>query len=400
MKIQHAFIFIFLLTITAYARVYVSTTGSDETGEGTYDKPFSTIQKAVDSASTIDTIILYSGHYHEHGIRIVSKDLTLTSYYMFSLDTSDICSTIVDGDNTDDDSGFVFYCQDSKTIFSAFSIINGSLDMDGKTTYGGAVYCDVNLYFSSAELTFNRMKIYQNRCVLAAGHAKYNYCSIYSNGDTAATIFSQASVAFSHCSLFNNKGSLVFHTDNDVPLIIDSSEIFGNSSFTLLQSISGINIDSSRIYDNNIDFCLAFGGEDTSHITRTLAFRNTSESQGSLFAAAKQTVEGCILYDNTCRFLFGYGETFVNRCLAYGNYNQTTPSGSDCMVNWNNSTLYRSYRQGGGGSGIVSFVNCIVDGLDEAGYGRLTASYSLINCYPEFINDEMQNCIFRISHSY
>ena len=43
--------------------VYVATTGSDETGDGTYDNPFFTVQKGIDSVSPGHTVYLMSGVY-------------------------------------------------------------------------------------------------------------------------------------------------------------------------------------------------------------------------------------------------------------------------------------------------------------------------------------------------
>lgn len=43
--------------------IYVGTYGSDETGDGTYDNPFATIQKALDTVTAGHTIYLLSGIY-------------------------------------------------------------------------------------------------------------------------------------------------------------------------------------------------------------------------------------------------------------------------------------------------------------------------------------------------
>ncbi len=43
--------------------VYVATTGSDEAGDGTYDNPFFTVQKGIDSVSPGHTVYLMSGVY-------------------------------------------------------------------------------------------------------------------------------------------------------------------------------------------------------------------------------------------------------------------------------------------------------------------------------------------------
>ena len=45
---------------------HVSMDGSDETGDGSDQEPFATVQKAVDMAGVQDTIHVYPGTYFEN----------------------------------------------------------------------------------------------------------------------------------------------------------------------------------------------------------------------------------------------------------------------------------------------------------------------------------------------
>ena len=78
---------------------YVATTGSDETGDGSEQNPFATIQKGVDSANNGDTIIVNEGTYIGAGIG--NKKLTIGSSYILDENNYDIIqNTILDGGST------------------------------------------------------------------------------------------------------------------------------------------------------------------------------------------------------------------------------------------------------------------------------------------------------------
>lgn len=77
---NHKFILIIILTIFILKLnagiLHISTNGSDESGDGTIENPFLTIQKGIDEANEMDTVYVSNGIY-EGGLVISSKSISL-----------------------------------------------------------------------------------------------------------------------------------------------------------------------------------------------------------------------------------------------------------------------------------------------------------------------------------
>ncbi|MBL7135986.1 MAG: T9SS type A sorting domain-containing protein [Candidatus Marinimicrobia bacterium] len=112
---------------------YISVTGSDETGDGSEENPFASIQYAINSAGHGDTVLVQPGAYYEN-INYNGKNVVLGSLFLTTLDTSYISQTVIDGES----SGSVVTFEngeDSTAVLSGFTITNGSADR------GGGIYC-------------------------------------------------------------------------------------------------------------------------------------------------------------------------------------------------------------------------------------------------------------------
>lgn len=46
--------------------IFIGTTGSDQSGEGSLDNPFLTIQHGINESTTGDTVLILEGHYFEN----------------------------------------------------------------------------------------------------------------------------------------------------------------------------------------------------------------------------------------------------------------------------------------------------------------------------------------------
>ncbi len=113
---------------------YISTTGSDITGNGSEQFPFVTIQHGINSSTNMDTVLVQPGTYGEN-INYNGKNISLGSLYFTTADKSYISQTIIDGNTTGSvvtfESG-----EDSTAILSGFTITDGVAD------FGGGIYCE------------------------------------------------------------------------------------------------------------------------------------------------------------------------------------------------------------------------------------------------------------------
>jgi len=103
--------------------VYVSTMGSDDTGNGTAQNPYRTISHSVDEAYTGDTVLVANGIYSEN-VDVTARYIRLFSNYAFSRDTMDIYNTVIDGGS--DSTTVVFSNCEGISAVTGFTIRNGS----------------------------------------------------------------------------------------------------------------------------------------------------------------------------------------------------------------------------------------------------------------------------------
>lgn len=75
---------------------HISTTGSDETGNGSVANPFATIQHGINATVTSDTVLVQPGTYVEN-INFNGHNIVLGSHFIITGDTSYISQTVIDG---------------------------------------------------------------------------------------------------------------------------------------------------------------------------------------------------------------------------------------------------------------------------------------------------------------
>ena len=67
---------IFLITNLNAATIYVSASGNDDSGDGSYNSPYLTIQRGIDEANTMDSVMVLNGIY-TGGVIIDNKQISL-----------------------------------------------------------------------------------------------------------------------------------------------------------------------------------------------------------------------------------------------------------------------------------------------------------------------------------
>ena len=112
---------------------YVASDGDDNTGSGTFENPFATIQRGMDAVRDDDgTVIVLSGTYHEN-INFNGKKIVLTSTNPG--DPNVVASTFIDANG----SGSVVTFssgEDANSVLAGFTITGGNTEL------GGGIYID------------------------------------------------------------------------------------------------------------------------------------------------------------------------------------------------------------------------------------------------------------------
>jgi PKD repeat protein len=137
---------------------HISTTGSDEYGNGSEELPFATIQHGIDVAAYTDTVLVEPGTYVGY-VFFDEKVVTVGSHFLTTGNTDYISSTIIDGNN---DPGVVgFNTVTSSTVLCGFTITNGS-----GGNWGGGIDCYL------ADPTLKNLIITGNSAIYYAGGIK------------------------------------------------------------------------------------------------------------------------------------------------------------------------------------------------------------------------------------
>ena len=181
---------------------YVSTTGSDETGDGSEDNPFATIQYVLYIATEGDIVLVASGTYVENinwpatnGIKLMGSG-------------EDDC--IIDGNQSGSVIQFSSSNIDTTTFISGFTIQNGLASV------GGGISCN---YYSSPY--FENVTITNNSAGSVGGGISCNHYS--------GPIFSNVTITNNSVTGEWSAGGGISCWDNSSPSL-ENVTISGNSS--------------------------------------------------------------------------------------------------------------------------------------------------------------------------
>ena len=260
---------------------YVSISGDDEAGDGSIENPFRTIQHAIDVSFHSDSIIVENGTYVEN-INFNSKDLLLGSNYIFSGDSSDIQTTIIDGDSSY--TTIIMEFCDSLAILSGFTIRNGLGHYS--TDYGGGVHCA----YSNSEILNNI--ITSNGTNSSEGGAISCWSSnLAIEGNMIIGNFAVSGGGVycedSRCLIADNyiNGNTISSRGGGIYLLssldsrIDRNNIIGNNGSGIFSDASDPSINSNIILDNS-GGGIRSDGDSSIFISNNIIARNSSEWHG------------------------------------------------------------------------------------------------------------------------
>lgn len=237
--------------------VHVSPSGNDNTGDGSVDNPFASIQAALDFSGMGDTILVAPGTYIEN-IEIENQNNVIASYYFLDSDSSHIENTIINGSgqgrvismnmigpNTKlvgftitngytTSSGAGLYCLDSYPTIEHCIFKENIAGISNPSVHGGSIAAD------HSEITLDHILIFSN---YAAGHGGGIYAAhsqIYAsnllivnntaNENGGALSFYRSNGTFDHITIANDsaqiEGGALFIKDSEVSFT--NSIIWGN----------------------------------------------------------------------------------------------------------------------------------------------------------------------------
>lgn len=231
---------------------YVSLSGSDISGDGSPSNPFETIQRAVLSADSGDSVLIGSGRFTEN-VHFHRDTLTITGGH--------VGETIVDGDNQ----GRCFHIDSSDIVIENISFTGGVVSGPSPNGAGVGLFhsiasidsCD---FYSNGLSTDNSAGggIAATYSTLDIHYSKLHGNSAGDIGGGVAYIWSSGTIT--NCSIYDNNtnevelrgggGLAIWHSTLDVGGSLFHSNSAGRGGGIWIQNISSLNISNCTITGN------------------------------------------------------------------------------------------------------------------------------------------------------
>ncbi|KPJ49015.1 hypothetical protein AMJ40_06450 [candidate division TA06 bacterium DG_26] len=208
-----------VLTGTVIAMLSLFGTASSTIWHVHPDSAISAIQAGIDSSSSGDTVLVYPATYVEN-INFDGKNIILGSLFLITGDMSYISSTVIDGDS----SGPVVVFEngeDHTAIITGFTIRNG------RSEYGGGIYCD------SSSPSLSDLVVSEN----AASSIAASGGGIYCYGSSPRLINVTVSQNAAYGELTAAGGGIYFDSSN---ANLTNVTVSGNSAYGDVASGGGI----------------------------------------------------------------------------------------------------------------------------------------------------------------
>ncbi len=327
---------------------------------------FSTIQAAIDSSVSGDTIIVTDGHYFER-VDLNSKAIVLASEYLLDADTNHISNTIIDGDTS------VTPIQDSSSVIFVSNISGDAALICGLTVQNGQ---------GSILEVFSTLYNVGGGILCANAAVKIQKCIIRNNNSNnlGGGIFSFSSqVGITNCTFDSNESS------NGGGLCIYSSSgsivdlcLFSNNDATegggANISFGIVTLQNSKFSDNT---ALLGGGllivDNRSSVINCDFQGNLGFKGGGIycFQGADGNIIDCEFYNNTA---------------SLQNSQQAVGGAICCLASSpliQNCTMHLNSADSGGGiyinnSALPDIENCIISSSKKGRAIACTPSLALL----------------------
>ena len=288
---------------------HVSTVGSDSPGGGSEENPFATIQHAIASVDTGDTIIVHPGTYVEN-VDFAGKSIVLGSNWLFANDTTAVDSTIIDGNH----SGPVVNIsngEDSTTALIGFTLKNGSGAAIGNYNKGGGIYIEgsrpsirwVNIedcaadggwgggiYISDSDVSLIRTNISRNHAQWGGGISAENSHLVLR---FTTLIDDSASISGGGVYLNNvNLNARRFNGFNNVATL-DGGGLFATGGSDVV--IRRLILNGNRAY---LGGAFSFNDSSTIDLNNGNINLNNAENGGGIWASAVTGTIGAVRFQN------------------------------------------------------------------------------------------------------
>ena len=361
---------------------HVSTSGSDEAGDGSDIAPYGSIQNALYSCNTGDTILVAEGTYNENlnwpitnGIKLIGSG-------------PDNC--ILDG--SENESVMIFNSSDLidySTVIEDFRIQNGLSSAGGgirvlkgdpkfmnvviagnSSDYGGGIYCSgfSSPIFRNATITGNSSSNGAGIFCTENASPNLNSCIIWQN-DGNQILVSSGSLYASFSNIkdgwegFGNieERPLFCYPGNDDYTIAENSPCVGSGQNGT--NMGALDIGCDSVYVRPVFFVDISGSDETGDGSQANPFRtiqkgiNETISGDTVFVSAGEYVEN-IIWPNRNIKLIGDGP---NESIIDGGFNGNVirfDGNNDNLINFNTIisgfTIQNGYSELGGGIYVYS----------------------------------------------
>jgi len=292
------------------ADIYVSTTGSDESGDGSLDNPYKTVEKALGMVSPEGTIGVFDGIYKE-------DEIDWPDTANITLKGASKTGTIIDGDSNTKKL-FRIWGVSSVGIITIESMTIRDSYVDG---FGGAIFhnLDIPLHLKNVILSGNIGTQKGGAVHVSSGSLVAQNCTFSNNKCTktgtnfgggaiyvgASEVFIATDCVFENNSASPESGGAVYNLGT---INLKRCSINGNTAFVDGGGIANIGTTSQGRVEN----CLIYNNE-------------AGGNGAGIFDASTLTLEvvNCDIVSNEAGFngggVWAGNETWVRNCIIWGN---------------------------------------------------------------------------------